>query len=112
VRELASRVGVFFPNQSGAGAAGRGAHVNVSGAGVTANAPHAENAIRLIEFLVGEEAQRVFAEAVYEYPVRAGVEWSPTLAAWGEFRADELPLSRLGESGDEAVRIFDRAGWR
>jgi iron(III) transport system substrate-binding protein len=112
VRELASRVGVFFPNQEGTGSAGRGTHVNVSGAGVTAHAPHPENAIRLIEFLVSEEAQRTFADVVYEYPVRAGVAWSPTLTAWGEFRADELPLARLGELGTEAVRAFDRAGWR
>ncbi len=106
-RELASRVGVFFPNQSG-----RGAHVNVSGAGVTAYAPNSENAVRLLEFLVSEEAQRVFAETIFEYPVRVDVPWAPTLHDWGDFQADTLNLRRLGELNNEAVMIFDRAGWR
>ena len=106
-RELASQVGVFFPNQNG-----RGTHVNVSGAGVTTYSPNPDNAIRLLEFLVSEEAQRVFAETIFEYPVRADVPWAATLHEWGEFQADTLNLRRLGELSSEAVMIFDRAGWR
>jgi iron(III) transport system substrate-binding protein len=108
-RDIAAQVGIFFPNQ---GEGERGTHVNVSGAGVTTHAPNAENALRLIEFLVGEEAQRAFAEAAFEYPVRAGVEWAPTLREWGEYRADTLPLQRLGELNNEAVQVYDRAGWQ
>ncbi len=106
-RELAERVGLVFPNQDG-----RGVHINVSGAGVTRHAPHPDNALRLLEFLVSEEAQRAFADGNHEYPVRAGVPWNPTLLSWGEFRSDPLPLSRLGELNNEAVQAFDRAGWR
>jgi iron(III) transport system substrate-binding protein len=106
-RQLAAQVGVFFPNQ-----ADRGTHVNVSGAGITAHAPNPENGLRLIEFLVSEEAQRSFAEAAYEYPVREGVEWAPVLREWGTFVADPLNLERLGELNNEAVILFDRAGWR
>jgi iron(III) transport system substrate-binding protein len=107
VRALAQQVGVFFPNQDG-----RGTHVNVSGGGVAAYAPNPDNAVRLLEFLVSEEAQQVFAEANYEYPIREGVAWAPTLQEWGEFRSDSLDLTRLGELNAEAVRIADRAGWR
>ncbi len=106
-RELGERVGIIFPNQED-----RGAHVNVSGIGVTAHAPNRDHAVRLIEFLVSEEAQRAFAEANFEYPVREGIDWAPTLRSWGTFRADDLELNRLGELNNEAVRIFDRAGWR
>ncbi len=106
-RALARQIGIFFPNQDD-----RGTHVNVSGIGVTTHAPNPENAIRLIEFLLSEESQRLFAEANFEYPVRPGVEWAETLRSWGEFRADALDLSRLGELNNEAVMIFDRAGWR
>ncbi|HEY0972543.1 MAG TPA: Fe(3+) ABC transporter substrate-binding protein [Gemmatimonadales bacterium] len=106
-RRVAEQVRPFFPDQDG-----RGTHVNVSGAGVTRHAPNRENAIRFIEFLSGDEAQRLFAESNGEYPVKPGVPWSPTLQAWGEFRADTLDLTRLGELNDEAVRIADRAGWR
>jgi len=108
-RDIAARVGIFFPNQ---GEGERGTHVNVSGAGITTHAPNAENALRLIEFLVSEEAQRAFAEAAFEYPVREGVEWAPTLREWGQFRADTLPLQRLGELNNESVQVYDRAGWR
>ncbi len=106
-RRVAAQAAIVFPNQ-----AGRGTHVNVSGAGVTAAAPNRENAVRLLEFLVGDEAQAAFAAANFEYPVVPGVPVSDLLASWGVFREDTLPLSRLGELNTEAVRIMDRAGWK
>jgi len=108
-RAAAAQVGVFFPDQ---GEGERGTHINVSGAGVTAHAPNRDNAVRLIEFLVSDESQRLFAEANYEYPVREGIEWAETLREWGDFRADTLNLARLGELNSAAVRVMDRAGWR
>jgi iron(III) transport system substrate-binding protein len=106
-RRVAEQVTAFFPNQSD-----RGTHVNVSGAGVTRSSRNVENAIRLLEYLSGDEAQGIFAEANHEYPVKTGVPWSQTLQEWGEFRSDSLDLTRLGELNAEAVRIADRAGWR
>jgi len=106
-RRVAEEIGVFFPDQDG-----EGAHVNVSGAGVTRHARNREEAIALLDFLVGEEAQALFASANHEYPVRPGVAWSPILESWGRFEADTLDLTVLGERNDAAVRIFDRAGWR
>jgi iron(III) transport system substrate-binding protein len=106
-RALGERIGILFPNQ-----VGRGTHINVSGAGITRHAPNPANARRLLEFLVSEEAQLRFAVENFEYPVRPGVALSPTLEGWGTFKADALPLNRLGELNNEAVRVFDRAGWR
>src|SRR5690606_16863325 len=106
-RRVAEQVAVFFPNQDG-----RGTHVNVSGAGVTRHAQNPANAIALLEFLTSPEAQEIFAEANQEYPVHPDVAWSATLQSWGDFVADTLDLTVLGELNDEAVRIFDRAGWR
>ena len=106
-RELAKKVGIFFPNQDD-----RGAHVNVSGAGVTAYSPNPENAVRLLEFLTDTEAQTGYAEANFEYPVKPGIPWAETLQEWGEFRPDTLNLSVLGELNARAVMILDRAGWR
>lgn len=106
-REAAEAVGLIWPDQDG-----RGTHINVSGAGVTRYAANPENAIKLLEYLVSEEAQRWYAEANFEFPVRPGVPVGDTLAAWGEFRADDLDLARLGEYNPEAVRLMDRAGWR
>ncbi|MFZ5465796.1 MAG: Fe(3+) ABC transporter substrate-binding protein [Pseudomonadota bacterium] len=106
-RDAAASVRVFWPNQQE-----RGAHVNISGGAVTASARHVDEARKLLEFLVSDEAQRWYAEINHEYPVKPGVAVSPTLRAMGEFKADALPLSRLGELNAQAVRLLDRAGWR
>ncbi len=110
-REPAEKMAVFWPNQPGAGD-GRGTHVNVSGAAVTAAASNTEAAVKLIEFLLSAESQAWYAEANGEYPVRAGVEISPVLTALGEFKADELDLIELGELNGAALMLMDRAGWR
>ena len=96
----------FFPDQDG-----NGAHVNVSGAGVTAYAPNAGNAERLIEFLLRDDSQSAFANGNNEYPVVTTIAPSGPVAALGEFVADDLPVSALGEHQRTAVEIFDRAGW-
>ena len=106
-RKAGEQVRILFPNQEG-----RGTHINISGAGVSAHAPNKENAVKFIEFLSGQEAQQVFAQANYEYPVKEGTEWAPLLQSWGKFKADSLDFSRLGELNSEAVMIFDQVGWK
>jgi len=106
-KEVASKTGVFFPNQEG-----RGTHVNISGAGVTKHAPHKENAVKLLEFLASDDSQKAFAEGTYEYPVKSGVPVAETVAGWGEFKEDDLPLDQLSEKGGNALQVADRAGWK
>lgn len=110
--EAAESVAVHWPNQAGEDMAGRGAHVNISGAGITRAARHKEAALKLLEFMISEEAQQWYAEANHEYPVRNGIEPSDLLLSWGRFKADDLNLGKLGEYDAEAVRVMDRAGWR
>lgn len=106
-RDAAASVRVFWPNQQD-----RGSHVNISGGGVTVSAKNVDEARKLLEFLVSDEAQGWYAEVNHEYPIKPGVEVSQTLRALGEFKADDLPLNRLGELNAQAVRLLDRAGWR
>jgi iron(III) transport system substrate-binding protein len=106
-RKKLDHIGIVFPNQNG-----RGAHINVSGGGVAAYAPNKENAVKFLEFLVSPEAQKVFADANYEFPIRAGVAPIDVVQAWGTFKADPVNVSALGKNNAEAVRIMDRAGWR
>lgn len=106
-QQIAAQVGFIWPDQDG-----RGTHINVSGAGVTKYAANYDQAVRLLEFLVSEEAQEWYAQVNYEFPVRPGVEIGATLASWGEFQADDLNLAKLGEYNAEGVRLMDRAGWR
>jgi len=106
-RAAGEKVAVFWPNQNG-----RGTHVNVSGAGVTAHARHRDNAIKLIEFLATPQVQSWYARVNHEYPVVEGVESSELLNGWGEFKADTVNLTELGRLNADALRLMDRAGWR
>jgi len=106
-QKVASSLGVFWPNQ-----ADRGAHINVSGAGITRYARHREAAERLLEFLVNAESQTWYAEVNNEYPVVADARISATLMSFGEFKGDSLNLTHLGENNRAAVQLMDRAGWR
>lgn len=105
--ETAKKIGLFFPNQDG-----RGTHINVSGAGVAKYAPNQENAVRFIEFLISEKAQKVFTNSNYEYPVLRSVEPVQDIKAWGDFKEDTLGLNKLGENNKKAVLIFDETGWK
>jgi iron(III) transport system substrate-binding protein len=107
-RASVANIGVIFPNQSD-----RGTHINVSGGGITRHAKNPENALKLLEFMIGDAAQRWYAEANHEYPVRPGIPVSGTVKAWGfPFKTDTLNLSRLGVLNATAVKVFDRAGWK
>ena len=106
-KKAAEAMAIFWPNQSD-----RGVHVNVSGAAVTKYAKNTANAQKLIEFLATKEAQRWYADANFEYPVRKDVAPSELLKSWGKFKADTINLSQLGVNNAEAVKIMDRAGWK
>ncbi len=107
-RDAVSKVTLFYPNQDG-----RGAHMNVSGIGVTAHSKNVDNAIALIEFLVSDQAQQWYADTNNEYPIRTDIKVSDTVASWGyPFKQDKLDMSKLGEFNSEAVKVFDRAGWK
>ena len=106
---IGNKLAVFWPNQS---EGERGAHVNVSGAGITKYAKHVKAATRLLEFMVTDESQEWYAEVNNEYPVVANVKISDTLKSFGKFKADSLNLTVLGENNSEAVKLMDRAGWR
>lgn len=108
-KDAANAVKLFWPNQ---GADERGAHVNISGAGVTKYAKNKDAAIKLIEFLASDEAQKWYAETNNEYPVRKGIEISAVLQNWGDFKADTLSVDKLEQYNASAVKAMDRAGWK
>jgi iron(III) transport system substrate-binding protein len=106
--EVVAKTGVIWPDQ-----AGNGTHVNVSGAGVLKNAPHKDNAVKFLEYLASNDAQRYFADGNNEWPVVASAAVAnPALDALGKFRIDPLPIATLGRNTAEAQRIADRAGWK
>lgn len=106
-KNIVKAVGLFWPNQND-----RGAHMNVSGAGVVKSAANKENAVKLIEYMSMAESQSWYAAVNSEFPVKKGVKVSETLRNWGEFKSDAIALNKLGENNRAAVELMDRVGWK
>ncbi len=106
-KAAASKVGLFWPNQNN-----RGTHINISGAGVTTSAKNKENAIKLLEYMVLDDAQRWYSTTNGEFPVKPGTTASPELQSWGNFKRDPVNLSVLGKNNAQAVMLMDKAGWQ
>ena len=102
-------VSVFFPNQ---GENESGSHINISCIGLAKHSPNKSNAIKLMEYLTSEEAQKVYANNSFEYPVNSMVEPSEIVKNWGEFRPDSLDLNLLGKYRNDAILVFDKTGWK
>ena len=100
-------IGVQFPAQDA-----EGAHMNLSGAGVAANAPNKENAIKFLEYLASDQAQVYFSNGNDEYPAVEGVALAENVAALGEFKADEVNLSEAAKNIPEAQKIYNEVGWK
>lgn len=106
-REVADKLAIFWPNQDD-----RGTHVNVSGIALTRATKNVSEATKLIEFMLTNDAQTWYSEVNNEYPVVTAVEPADTMKSWGEFKADSVNLTKLGENNRAAVELMDRAGWR
>lgn len=99
-------IGWVFPNQESTGA-----HVNISGAGIAAHAPNADNAALFLEYLASDQAQEYFSAGNDEYPAVMGTALSPSVASLGLFRQDTLNLTALGENQALAQEIYNRVGY-
>jgi iron(III) transport system substrate-binding protein len=105
--EVAEKVDIYFPP-----AEFGGAHVNISGAGIAANSPNKENAIRFIEYLATEEAQQLYSIGNNEFPILQDMEVPGVLGEFGSFDSDAVNVTSYGENNPLAIRLMDRAGWR
>ena len=95
-----------------AGGKSGGTHVNISGAAVAKNSPQRANAVKLLEFLVSEPAQSLYAQANYEYPVRKGVALDPIIGETiGELKVDPLPLTDIAKYRKQASDLVDKVGF-
>ncbi len=104
-KEWAGAIKVLFPN-----AKDRGTHVNVSGMALAKYAPDKENAIKLMEFLSSREAQQIYAEQVFEYPVLPGAEPSAVVKSFGEIHPDKLALTDIAKYRKQASELVDKVG--
>lgn len=107
-RKAMEKVGVVWPNQKSTGT-----HINVSGAGILKTAPHKEAALRFMEYLSSDEAQRYFADGNNEWPAVEKVKVdNPALDTLGKFKPDTIPVKSLAANQAKAQMIFDRVGYR
>ncbi|MDF0604203.1 extracellular solute-binding protein [Neisseriaceae bacterium TC5R-5] len=100
-------LGIFWADQ-----AGKGTHVNISGAGVTKYAKNEKGALKFIEWLSSAKAQNMFADVNLEYPVNPKVKPAPEVAAWGNFKHNYINVANAGARQAEAVKLMDRAGYK
>lgn len=98
----ADSVNVVFPVFEGGGT-----HVNVSGMALTKYAPHRDDAIKLMEFLASPEAQTIYAEQNYEYPVAPGTSPSELVQSWGSFTADDVNLMEIAKLRGTALKMIE-----
>ena len=104
----AKKVNLHFPSQSG-----RGAHINISGAGLLKNSPNPENAVKFIEFLLSDTAQEHIVNNTYEYPLSSNVTPNELIAQFGtSFKEDQTSVADYGKFNPEAVKLMDRVGWQ
>lgn len=101
-KEWADSVNVLFPVFEGGGT-----HVNISGVAMTANAPNHDNALKMMEFLTSPEAQEIYAEANFEYPIAPGSEAAELVQGWGSFEADDVNLMDLAQMRGTALRLIE-----
>lgn len=107
-KAVVAKIGAVWPNQKT-----WGTHINVSGAGMLKNAPNKGAAVKFLEYLASDDAQKYFANGNNEWPVVESVKVSnPALDKLGDFKADTQPIGNLAKSAAEAQRVFDRAGFR
>ncbi|MDS9469953.1 Fe(3+) ABC transporter substrate-binding protein [Paracoccus sp. MBLB3053] len=88
-----------------------GTHVNISGAALAKHAPNKDEAVKLLEFLVSDEAQKIYGEANFEYPVKPGAAIDPIVASFGELSVDPAPLTEIVTHRKEASELVDKVGF-
>ena len=100
-------VQIFWANQDTTGT-----HVNISGAGVTANSDNPSGALKVMEWLSSDEAQGLYASADKEFPVKEDVDKSEMLKSWGEFKPDDINVQKFGSLQTKAIQMMDKAGYK
>jgi len=105
-RAWAESVRIIFPKFENGGT-----HVNLSGIALTKAAPNKDNAIKLMEWLTGEDAQEIYAEKNGEYPLRPGSKPSKLVSSWGKLTPDTIPLITLAKLRPDSLRITEEVGF-
>lgn len=105
--KVAQNIGIFFPNQDTTGT-----HLNVSGVGLAKHAKNKENAIKLVEYITGQEGQTMLTKGSFEFPVNDAAEKPALLTQWGTFKVQQIDYAKLGEHNKKSIEVLNKAGWK
>ncbi|MCW5634984.1 MAG: extracellular solute-binding protein [Rubrivivax sp.] len=107
-REVVARTALVFPNQ-----ASWGTHTNIAGAAVAQHAKNRDAAVKFLEYLASDDAQRYFADGNNEYPVAVGVSTeNPALMQMGRFKSETIPIAKVGANQVAVQQMLDRVGFK
>ena len=87
-------------------------HINISGAGIIKDCKNKENAIKFLEFLLSDEAQKIYAEKNFEYPIRKNIESNDFMNKYNNFVKDDINLTDLAKLNKKSIMLMDVAGWQ
>jgi iron(III) transport system substrate-binding protein len=105
-KDWAKAVKIVFPASKDFGT-----HVNISGMLLTTNAPNKDNALKLMEFLASDPAQKLYADGNFEYPVNPAVKASDIVMSWGSFTPDTLNVAEIAKLEPAAAKLVDEVGF-
>jgi iron(III) transport system substrate-binding protein len=90
-----------------------GALINVAGGGVLTSTTKRDAALRLLDFLLGKEAQRFFARSPgrAEYPLAAGVRARPGLPELSQIEGARINLGSLGRELPRTLELLSEVGY-
>ncbi|GGD34012.1 Fe(3+) ABC transporter substrate-binding protein [Sinisalibacter lacisalsi] len=100
-KQWAESVRIIYPSFENGGT-----HMNVSGMAMAKAAPNRDDALKFMEFLASDEAQKIYAEAVYEFPVNPDVPNSALVGSWGSFTPDDVNLMEIARLRPEALKLI------
>ena len=105
-KDWANSVRILFPQFKDGGT-----HINLSGMVLAKHSPNKANAIKLMEYLASDEAQKIYAEVNHEYPVKSDVPWSELVKSWGTFEDDDLALEEIARLRKKASELIDKVAF-
>ena len=106
-QKAAMNVKPIFPNQKG-----RGAHINISGAGILNFSQNKKNALKFIEFLLLAESQAHISNNSFEFPILENIQTNDLIKKISGFKGDnKIDVEAYGKRQAQAFKLMKKAGW-
>lgn len=99
---------ILIPDQ---GEKDMGVALNITGIAISKYTKKKAAVDKLIEFLLSDEGQSLFALQNREYPIRDDVKASPEIPPANSFRAANVPMAVLGKEQNKTLKLIENVGF-